>query len=294
MESQAADVLVVEDDPGSLKYLLSLLSREGYRVRTARNGESALRSARRKPPDLVLLDVVLPDLDGFEVCDWLKSDPGSAVPVIFLTAIKGEPRDIVRGFSVGGVDYVTKPFTAEELLARVRTHLELKRLRDHLAGQVSRRTAELESANVELERMNTTREVLLKQMEWKREQQEDNVVHSVGEMVLPLLSKLERSGLTGHQQQLTELIRDRLRALISPFAKNLSSPAYGLTNSELQVAEMIRERKRTKEIAHLLGVSEKTVVFHRNSIRQKLDLVGRKVNLATYLENLGRRKSWDE
>lgn len=131
-------------------------------------------------------------------------------------------------------------------------------------------------------------------MEWKREQQEDNVVHSVGEMVLPLLSKLERSGLTGHQQQLTELIRERLRALISPFAKNLSSPAYGLTNSELQVAEMIRERKRTKEIAHLLGVSEKTVVFHRNSIRQKLDLVGRKVNLATYLENLGRRKSWDE
>lgn len=128
-------VLAVDDIVENLQVLGSVLSEKGVRVAFATNGEQALASVSKKPPDLILLDVQMPGIDGYSVCEKLKSNPETEnIPVIFLTA-KTQTEDIVRGFDAGGVDYVIKPFNTAELLARVFTHLEVKRSRDTILHQ---------------------------------------------------------------------------------------------------------------------------------------------------------------
>jgi len=145
-------ILAVDDTPASLRLLTDLLSGEGYQVRSAINGELALRAAAALPPQLILLDVSMPGLDGFEVCRRLKLDPRlHDVPVIFVSALS-EMHEKLKGFDIGAVDYVTKPFQREELLARVRTHLELHRLRNHLEEMVEERTRSLQESESRLKK----------------------------------------------------------------------------------------------------------------------------------------------
>lgn len=123
------DILVVDDTPANLDLLLSMLSERGYRIRPAPSGELALRSAFAKAPDLVLLDINMPGMDGYEVCERLKRDATTQdVPVIFLSAMD-EVIDKVRAFQVGAVDYISKPFHVEEVVARIETQLTLYRQR---------------------------------------------------------------------------------------------------------------------------------------------------------------------
>lgn len=123
-------VLVVDDVPSSQHLLASILRDRGYQVLTASDGPMALERARTMLPDLVLLDIEMPGMDGYEVCLRLKAEEATReVPVVFITAKTGT-EDIVRGFRCGGMDYVTKPFHPLELLARVHTHVTLKRTRD--------------------------------------------------------------------------------------------------------------------------------------------------------------------
>ncbi|MCS6807677.1 MAG: hybrid sensor histidine kinase/response regulator [Bacteroidota bacterium] len=134
MNNEEALILIVDDIPRNLQVLGSILSGSGFGVSVASSGQSALDAVQETIPDVILLDIQMPDMDGFEVCERLKSNPTTAdIPVIFLTA-RTEVDDIVRGFDVGAVDYITKPFISQELLARVRTHLRLvrqtKRLQD--------------------------------------------------------------------------------------------------------------------------------------------------------------------
>ena len=142
-DEASAEILVVDDTPANLKLLANLLTEQGYRVRPASSGALALRSVVARIPDLILLDVWMPDLDGYAVCQRLKADPRThSIPVIFISALHEAP-DKVQGFAVGGVDYITKPFEPVEVLARVRTHLELWRLQQRLERRVESRTAEL-------------------------------------------------------------------------------------------------------------------------------------------------------
>jgi len=118
-------ILAVDDTPASLKLLTDILKAEGYEVRSAISGELALHAAISNPPDLVLLDIRMPEMDGYEVCRRLKAQPATRdVPVIFVSAVM-ETSEKVKGFEIGAVDFVTKPYQRDELLARVRTHLEL-------------------------------------------------------------------------------------------------------------------------------------------------------------------------
>ncbi len=127
-----ARVLLVDDTPANLKLLRQALEPEGYRILIAPSGEAALKIARSAQPDLILLDVQMPGLDGFETCRCLKQDPATQdIPVIFVTA-RAETEAIVEGFRAGGIDYIVKPFQSEEVLARVRTHLKIDRLTRHL------------------------------------------------------------------------------------------------------------------------------------------------------------------
>jgi DNA-binding response OmpR family regulator/DNA-binding CsgD family transcriptional regulator len=132
-------LLVVDDVPANLALLIDAAGAAGHRVLLAESGERALRLAAKAAPDLILLDVSMPGLDGLETCRRLKADPATReIPVIFVTA-HGEVDDKVAGLAAGGVDYVTKPLQPAEVLARVRVHLELRRLRNELQEEVRRR-----------------------------------------------------------------------------------------------------------------------------------------------------------
>jgi DNA-binding NtrC family response regulator len=146
LSETTAKILVVDDVPGNLDLLTDALEAAGYKIMAVPSGEIALDIASSMPPDLILLDVLMPGLDGFETCRRLKANPATqAIPVIFLTA-KDEVASVVEGFRAGGVDYVSKPFRAEEVLSRVATHLKIHRL-----------TRELQRKNEELEAEVTRR-----------------------------------------------------------------------------------------------------------------------------------------
>ncbi len=126
------NVIVVDDTPANLQLLTGMLKERGYKVRPVPSGKLALQAAKNEPPDLILLDIMMPEMDGYEVCERLKADEKlREIPVIFISALN-ETMDKVRAFGVGGVDYVTKPFQFEEVAARVSTHLELQRQRREL------------------------------------------------------------------------------------------------------------------------------------------------------------------
>jgi putative two-component system response regulator len=143
-------ILAVDDTPASLRLLTDILKEEGYEVRSAISGELALRAAISQPPELILLDIRMPVMDGYEVCRRLKAEPATRdVPVIFVSSIS-ETSEKVQSFEMGAVDFVTKPYQRDELMARVRTHLELNRLRNHLEDLVEARTAELRESEKKL------------------------------------------------------------------------------------------------------------------------------------------------
>ncbi len=150
-ELPPSTLLIVDDVPTNLKVLAAYLQNHHFKVRIAQDGEDALEQVSYAHPDLILMDVMMPKLDGFETCRCLRENPLTRdIPVIFMSALS-ETFDKVAGFEAGGVDYITKPFQYEEVLARVNTHLTLKHLKDQIKTQnlllekrVQERTAELE------------------------------------------------------------------------------------------------------------------------------------------------------
>ncbi len=163
-----ASILIVDDTHANLRFLAEVLTRAGYTARPVPSGVMALNSAQIEPPDLILLDIMMPAMSGYEVCEQLKDDSTLRdIPVIFISALS-ETSDKVMAFKAGGVDYITKPFQPEEILARIETHLTLRRLQrrlqernEQLMEEISDReraeralrqqTLELEARNAELD-----------------------------------------------------------------------------------------------------------------------------------------------
>lgn len=147
------EILIVDDTPTNLEVLFDCLDDAGFEVVVAKNGESALQKVEKEPPDLILLDVMMPGIDGFETCRRLKANPDSKdIPVIFMTALS-DAADKIAGLSLGAVDYITKPFQQEEVLARVKVHLQLRK-------EIKQRTAaeaELAKLNQKLEKRMSER-----------------------------------------------------------------------------------------------------------------------------------------
>src|SRR5262245_10447577 len=136
--ARVPSVLVVDDTIENLRLLSNILDQQGYEVRAVTSGRQALQAVDHDPPDLILLDITMPDMDGYEVCRRLRAKEASKdVPVIFLTALT-DTADKVRAFDAGGLDYVTKPFQFEEVVARVRTHLALRGAQVALADSYAR------------------------------------------------------------------------------------------------------------------------------------------------------------
>ena len=151
-----ANILIVDDVPTNLQVLAQTLKTSGFQVWLATDGRNALTQIAHEQPDLILLDIQMPDLDGFEVCQRLQNDPLTCeIPIIFMTA-HGSAVNKVKGLSLGGVDYITKPFHDEEVLARVKVHLRLRSLREALEREIEQRKqteAQLAQANEMLRRL---------------------------------------------------------------------------------------------------------------------------------------------
>lgn len=142
--SNHGEILIVDDTLANLQLLTDLLKEEGYMVRPTRSPEMAIESALSNPPDLILLDIMMPEMDGFEVCQKLKQEMNtSTIPIIFITALQ-DMRDRLRGFEVGGVDFITKPIRREDVLTRVSAQLVLYQMRE-----IRKETAELHAKDLQ-------------------------------------------------------------------------------------------------------------------------------------------------
>ncbi len=247
-------VLVVDDTPANLQLLVDYLPQHGLRVLVARTGERALEQVQHTRPDLILLDVMMPGLNGFETCRQLKADPMTRdIPVIFMTALS-ETSDKVRGFEAGGVDYVIKPFKHEEVLARVMTHLTLRELQAELAEanerleqRVAERTTELEQALREVEDLKNRlqAENVYLQEEIRLEHHNFREIVGGSAALLDVLRQVETIapsdatvlllGETGTGKELfARALHDRSRRRDRPLVKvNCTAIAAGLVESEL-------------------------------------------------------------
>jgi putative two-component system response regulator len=191
MSDTPATILVVDDVKALAQLLAKMLREKGFNILLEHSGPEALKSAKANIPDLILLDINMPGMDGYEVCTSLKKNgPTKDIPVIFISAM-GDTTDKVKAFSHGAVDYITKPFEVGEVLARVRNHLDLKRLQQRLRhtnseleARVAERTAELQR-NVE-----------------KLQETFDNAIHAMAKVV-----EIRDPYTAGHQQRVAQLTR---------------------------------------------------------------------------------------
>ena len=175
-DGKAGDILVVDDKPANLKVLTSLLTEQNYTVRPVTSGPLALRAARGRPPDVILLDINMPGMNGYEVCRRLKETSElKDIPVLFVSALS-EPLDKVEAFSAGGVDYITKPFQMEEVQARIATHLRLRRFQ-----------LQLEEQNRTLQESNER----LRELEALRDNLTNMIVHDMRSPITVILLSLQ-------------------------------------------------------------------------------------------------------
>jgi len=175
-QQSVPNVLIVDDTPANLKLLAEMLKRSGYKARPVPSGKLAIQAVQNERPDLILLDINMPEMNGYEVCAQLKADAASKdIPIIFISALD-ETTDKTRAFAAGGVDYVTKPFQFEEVESRVQTHLKLRRLQ-----------AELETQNLLLQE----RYDQLKQLDELQDNLTHMVVHDMRSPLMGIMGNLE-------------------------------------------------------------------------------------------------------
>jgi len=158
MQSISGNILIVDDTLANLQLLTDILKKAGHKVRPAPNGKFALEAVSKKLPDLILLDIKMPEMDGYEVCSRLKQDPQTKhIPILFISALT-DINDKIKAFNLGGLDYINKPFQFEEVIARVSTHLHLKAFQDDMQKQITAGVAEVEILNQEI--IDTQREII--------------------------------------------------------------------------------------------------------------------------------------
>jgi len=192
MEIKSASILVVDDKPNNLRLLANILSEQGYVVRPLRDGRMVLPSVLNQRPDLILLDIRMPEMDGFEVCQQLKANEKTRdIPVIFISALQ-DIAEKIKGLSLGAVDYITKPFQTEEVLARVHTHLSLQQLQVHL----QQKNAQLQQEISERKRAEEEREKLQRRLQQGEKMETigkltSGVAHNFNNMLAAMLGYCE-------------------------------------------------------------------------------------------------------
>jgi DNA-binding NarL/FixJ family response regulator len=298
--------LVVDDSPETLRLLTDALDGAGMTVMVAMDGAAAIRIVDQITPDIVLLDAVMPGIDGFETCRRLKRDAGlTNVPVIFMTGL-AETEHIVRGLEAGGVDYVTKPIVIEEMLARIRVHLANARMtqsaqtaldvsgRFLLAvsgqGRIMWATPQAQKLLSDNLPAGSDDEVILPQpmLQWLEQAQ----TGKAGSKTPALASfpndatvRLQYMGKLGPNEFLLRLAKDSGTATPPEFSREL-----GLTSREGEVLSWLSKGKTNRDIAQILGLSPRTVDKHLEQIYAKLGVENRTAAAAIAV-NATHRKS---
>lgn len=239
-------ILVVDDHLPNIDVLRSFLEREGYRVTPAASGPEALARVQQDKPDLILLDVLMPDMDGFTVCRALKSaEQTRSIPVIMVTALQ-DPEHVVRGLEAGADDFVSKPFIAAELLARVRAHLRTKALHDELKRQMEI----IVRQNEELRRLETLKEALT-----------EMIIHDMNNPVTSILGNLELvrqlpPALSAPQQEALEAAMNSTRRLMRMIRnlmdlRHLEEGRWMLQRSPVDIQALVQDVLAELDIPHM-------------------------------------------
>jgi DNA-binding response OmpR family regulator/DNA-binding CsgD family transcriptional regulator len=303
-ESKKRDVaLVVDDSPETLRLLTDALDNAGMTVMVALDGAAAMRIVDQITPDIILLDAVMPGMDGFETCRRLKRETGlSNVPVIFMTGL-AETEHIVNGLEAGGVDYVTKPIAIEEMLARIRVHLANARLTQsaRAALDVSGRfllaiskQGKLVWATPQAQRLlseslasGTGDEFVLPEpmMQWLEQAQKGKAKAKTQALSFPENEqlRLQYMGKLGPNEFLLRLAKDTSADMPAEFSSEL-----GLTTREGEVLSWLSKGKTNRDIAQILGLSPRTVDKHLEQIYAKLGVENRTA-AAAIATNMNRR-----
>jgi DNA-binding NarL/FixJ family response regulator len=309
-DSSKRDVaLVVDDSPETLRLLTDALDGAGMTVMVAMDGAAAMRIVDQITPDIILLDAVMPGMDGFETCRRLKRDAGlTNVPVIFMTGL-AETEHIVRGLEAGGVDYVTKPIVIEEMLARIRVHLANARMTQSAQtaldvsgrflmavsgqGKIMWATPQAQKLLSDNLPADAGDELLLPQamLQWLDEAQKGKAGAKAPDKTPALASfpnnealRLQYMGKLGPNEFLLRLAKDSGANLSQEFSRDL-----GLTSREGEVLSWLSKGKTNRDIAQILGLSPRTVDKHLEQIYSKLGVENR--TAAAAIANNASRKS---
>lgn len=272
--SPRGTLLVVDDTPANLGVLLDALGDAGYEVLIAESGASALAQLDHAAPDLILLDVVMPGLDGFETCARIKQlERWRDVPVLFMTAID-EPEQKVRAFDAGAVDYIVKPFFEREVLARVRTHLELRQLQRSLADELALR---LDAENQLARSLDRAVVITNRQTEivFTTRLAEDLLHRHCADYEAGRLPvSLARYDSPLRVRRFTESGADDVQCLVleekAPTAQPVALLPLGLTAREAEVLFWVAQGKSNPDIATILGAGVRTIHKHVENIFRKL------------------------
>lgn len=252
-----AEILIVDDTQTNLMLLKEILVEGGYQVRPALGGQLALRSAAVKLPDLILLDVKMPDMDGYEVCRALKADARSRdIPVIFISGL-GHTRDKLKGFEAGGVDFITKPFQPEEVLARVETHLALRRLRQRLEAQnaqLQMEIAERKQAEEALRRSENTYRTIFENTGTALIIAEEDTIISFANTQVGKLLGYAREELEGKMSWTAFVARDDLEKLERNHLLQRRDPDIAPASSEFRLID--RQGNTHQVIANFTVIPE--------------------------------------
>ena len=267
-------ILIVDDEPTNIQLIAKILDAKLYNISYAEDGATALEMAEHTSYDLILLDVIMPDMDGFDVCQkFQENDKLKDIPIIFLTA-RTEIEDVIQGFKIGAVDYVTKPFNDLELSARISNHLELKSKRDSLQTELNFREKIMSEYALHLDKRKKLAKAFFDDLEGFNMETESRFEDQIASMARKLKAIFEDVDYKAFEFNFNELQ--------SNFQQRLLESFDNLTANEVRLCTCLRLNMSTKEISEITNQSIRALEAARSRLRKKLKLQS-SANLVNYL-----------